>query len=60
MITIFCLALFGQLRFKLLFSSKEDRVKLTYFFKFILKNLSLRHPLYCDLQEMILVLGVFN
>jgi hypothetical protein len=31
MITIFCLALFVQLIFKLLFLSEEDRVKLTYF-----------------------------
>jgi hypothetical protein len=60
MITIFCLALFGQLSFKLLFLSEEDRVKLAYFFQLIFKNLGLRHPLYCNLQKLIFVSRVFN
>jgi hypothetical protein len=59
-ITIFCPALFGQLSFELLFFSEEDRVKLAYFFQLILENLSLRHLLYCNLQELILILRVFN
>jgi hypothetical protein len=41
MITIFCLALFGQFSFKLLFFSKEDQVKLAHFFQLIFKNLGL-------------------
>jgi hypothetical protein len=32
MLTVFCLAFFGQFSFKLLFFSKEDRVKRTHFF----------------------------
>jgi hypothetical protein len=52
-ITIICPALFGQLSFELLFLIKEDQVKLTHFFQFILENLSLRHSLYCHLQELI-------
>jgi hypothetical protein len=44
-ITIFHLALFGQLSFELLFFSEEDRVKLAYFFQLILRNLSLSFAL---------------
>jgi hypothetical protein len=60
MITIFCLTLFVQLSFKLFFLSEEDQVKLAYFFQLIFKNLGLRHLLYCNLQELIFVLRVFN
>jgi hypothetical protein len=52
MITIFCLALFDQFGFKLLFSSKEDRVKLAHFFQLIFKNLGLRHPLLLQPSEI--------
>jgi hypothetical protein len=55
MITIFCLALFGQLSFKLLLFSEEDRVEFAHFFQLIFKNLRLYHPLYCDLQKLIFV-----
>jgi hypothetical protein len=55
MITIFCLALCGQLSFKLLFFSEEDRVELAHFFQLIFKNLHLCHLLYCDLQKLIFV-----
>jgi hypothetical protein len=41
MITIFYLALFGQFSFKLLFLSKEDRVKLVHFFQLVLQKLGL-------------------
>jgi hypothetical protein len=50
MITIFCLALSGQLGVELMFFSEEDRVELAHFFQLIFKNLHLCHPLYCDLQ----------
>jgi hypothetical protein len=60
MITIFCLALFSQFSFKLLFLSKEDRVKLTHFFQLAFKNLCLCHLPYYNLQKMILVLRMFN
>jgi hypothetical protein len=60
MITIFCLALFSQFSFKLLFFSKEDRVEFIHFFQLIFKNLGLCHPLYCNLQKLILVLRMFN
>jgi hypothetical protein len=60
MITIFCLPLFSQLSFKLLFLSEEDRVKLPYFFELIFKNLGLCHPLYCNLQKLIFISRVFN
>jgi hypothetical protein len=59
MLTIFCLDFFGQFSSKVLFLSKEDRVKLAYFFYLIFKNLGLHHPLY-GLQELIFVLRVFN
>jgi hypothetical protein len=59
MITIFCLSLFGQLSFKLLFMGKEDRVKLAYFFQHIFKNLGLYHLLYRNLQELNFVLRLF-
>jgi hypothetical protein len=58
-ITIFCPALFGQLSFEFLFLIAEDQVKLAYFFQFILENLSLRHLLYCHLQELIFILRVY-
>jgi hypothetical protein len=60
MITIFYLALFGQLSFKLLFFSEVDRVQLAYFFQLIFKNLGLHHQLYCNLQKLIFVSRVFN
>jgi hypothetical protein len=57
-ITIFRPTLLGQLSFEFLFLIEEDRVKLTYFFQFILENLSLCHLLYCHLQELIFILSV--
>jgi hypothetical protein len=60
MLTIFCMAFFGKFSFKLLLISKEDRVKLAHFFLLVLKNLSLRHPHYCDLQKLIIGLRMFN
>jgi hypothetical protein len=60
MVTIFRVALFDQFSFKFLSLSKEDQVKLAHFFQLILKNLGFRHPLYCNLQKLILVLRVFN
>jgi hypothetical protein len=60
MITIFCLSLLHQFSFKFLSLSKEDRVKLAHFFQLVFKNLGFFHPLYYNLQKLILVLRVFN
>jgi hypothetical protein len=60
MITIFCLALLSQFSFKFLSLSKEDRVKLAHFFQLVFKDLGFCQTLYCNLQELILVLRVFN
>jgi hypothetical protein len=60
MVTIFCLALFDHFSFMFLYLNKEDRVKLAHFFQLIIKNMGFCHPLYYNLQKMILVLGVFN
>jgi hypothetical protein len=60
MITIFCLALYGQLSFKLLLFSEVDRVELAQFLQLIFKNLRLCHPLYCDLQKPIFVSRMLN
>jgi hypothetical protein len=57
---MFCLALFGQFSLKFLFLSKEDRVELSHFIQLVFKDLGFHHPLYCDLQELILILRVFN
>jgi hypothetical protein len=59
-LTIFFLALFGQLSFKHLLFSKEAQVELTHFLLFIFKNLRLCHTFYCNLQKPIFVLRVFN
>jgi hypothetical protein len=60
MLTVFCLAFFGQFSFKLLFFSKEDQVKPAHFFELIFENLGLCQPLYCNLQKLIFVSIVFN
>jgi hypothetical protein len=58
-ITIFCLALFSQLAFEILFLFEEDQVKFAYFLQFVLENLSLCRSLYCHLEELVLILRVF-
>jgi hypothetical protein len=60
MLTIFCLALSGQLILVLLISSKEDRLKLVHSFKFIFKGLSLCHLLNRHLQKLVLVLRMLD
>jgi hypothetical protein len=60
MLTIFCLALFGQLSFKFLFFSEEDQVELAHFFQLVFKNLRLSHLFYCNLQKLIFVSRVFH
>jgi hypothetical protein len=60
MITIFCLAISGQLSFGLWFFSEEGSVELAHFFQLIFKNLRLCHLLYCDLQRLIFVLRMLN
>jgi hypothetical protein len=40
-LTIFCLALFGQFGFKLQFLGQENRVMLTHFFQLIFEELNL-------------------
>jgi hypothetical protein len=57
---MFRLAFLGQFSFKFLIPSKEDRVKLVHFFELFFKGLSLLHPLYHNLQKLILILRMLN
>jgi hypothetical protein len=59
-LTIFRLALFDQLSFELLISSKEDRVELAHSFKFIFKGLSICHPLNHHLHKLVIVLRMLD